>query len=382
MTIRIFDDSDLAKLKEVLDGGNLCSLSGTMTAKFEEAFARAMGVKHAVAYNSAMSVLHGAVAAAGAGAGDEVICDPMVQFGAVAVMYNNAVPVFADVRRDTHLVDPESIRERVTERTKAIICTHLWGLPCDMDPIMEIAKEHKLVVIEDVAHAIYAEYKGRLTGGLGHIGSFSFQQSKQMATGDGGMATTDDDNLWDRLVEYSGARGLATFPRLSWNYRMTELVAAVGLVQLERSRRYVEDAIANAGLYSKAVEDVEWIAPQAVPEGRRHTYHIWAATFEGEKYGIDYGKFQEAAKEKGAKVSFGYIKKPAYLHDLFTAPLAYGRGCPTGCPLYRGVAKYVPGLCPVAEDLMPRLMLIGTSGAKEEHMRNAERLRGAIDMFR
>ncbi len=382
MTVRIFDDRDLAKLKEVLDSGRLCSLSGTMTGKFEEAFAKTMGARHAVAYNSAMSVLHGAVAAAGAGAGDEVICDPMVQFGAVAAMYNNTVPVFADVRRDTHLIDPGSVRERVTERTKAIICTHLWGLPCDMDPIMEIAKEHKLIVIEDIAHAIYAEYKGRLTGTLGHIGSFSFQQSKQMATGDGGMATTDDDNLWDLLIEYSGSRGLATFPRLSWNYRMTELVAAVGLVQLERSRKYVEDAIANAKLYNEVIKEVEWIAPQMVPDGRKHTYHIWTSTFEGDKYGIDYEKFQEAAKGKGVGISFGYIKKPAYLYDLFTAPIAYGRGCPTGCPLYRGVARYVPGLCPAAEDLMPRLMLIGTSGTLEDHIQNAERLREAIDIFR
>ena len=381
MTVRIFDDKDLGYVKEVLDSGNLCSIGGKMTPRFEQAFAEAMGVKHAVAYNSAMSVLHAAVAAAGAGAGDEVICDPLVQFGAVAVMYNNAIPVFADVQRDTHLIDPDSIRERVTERTKAIVLTHLWGLPCDMDPIMEIAKEHHLIVIEDIAHAIYAEYQGRLTGSLGHIGSFSFQMSKQMGIGDGGMATTNDDVLADLMVGGSGNRGRATFPTLMWNYRMNEVVAAVGLAQLERSRQYVQDAIANAMLYNEAVKGTEWIAPQAVPKDRTNTYHIWVGTFEGDRYGVEYDQFQEAAKEEDCKVGFGYISSPAYLHPLFQGPLAYGRGCPTACPLHQGRVDYSPGLCPMAEDIMPRLMLIGTTGPRNEHQENAEKLRKTIERF-
>jgi len=379
MTVRIFDDEDLAEVKKVLDSGNLSSLHGEATRRFQDAFAREMGVRHALAMNSAMSVLHAAVAAASAGAGDEVICDPMVQFGAVAVMYNNAVPVFADVRRDTHLIDPDSIRARVTDRTKAIICTHLWGLPCDMDPIMDIAREHNLVVIEDNAHAIYATYKGRVTGTLGHVGSFSFQMSKQMGMGDAGMATTNDDLLHDRLIDGGGLRGLATFPKLTWNYRINELVSAVGLVQLRRARTYVDQGIANARVHTEAVKDISWIRPQHVPSDRTNTYHIWVATFEGDECGIDYEEFQAAAKEEGVRVGFGYIKKPAYLFDLFQAPLAYGRGCPTGCPLHKGSVRYVPGLCPVAEDLMPRLMLIGTVGRKDDHQANAEKLRRAAE---
>ena len=379
MTMRIFDEEDVAMVREVLQSGNLCSIGGKMTPRFEQAFAEEMRAKHAVAMNSAMSVLHAGVAAAGAGAGDEVICDPLVQFGAMAAMYNNAIPVFADVRRETHLIDPESIRERVTDRTKAIIVTHLWGLPCDMDPIMAIAEEHNLIVIEDIAHAIYATYKGRLTGSLGHIGSFSFQMSKQLGLGDAGMGTTNDEYLHDQLVGGSGTRGRATFPRVMWNYRINEIVSAVGLVQLKRARQYVTDGVANANLYNEAVKDVAWVRPQHVPSDRTNTYHIWVGTFEGDQYGIDYDAFQQAAKEEGCSVGFGYIHVPAYLHEVFRDPLGYGRGCPTACPLHTGRVNYQRGLCPVAEDIMPRLMLIGTVGTRESHRENAEKLRKATE---
>src|SRR4029078_8834477 len=193
-------------------------------------FAAAVESKYAVAVNSGMSALHACLAAADASVGDEVICDPMGQFGAVACFYNNAVPVFADIQDDPNNIAPASIRARITERTRAILCTHLWGVPCDMDEIMSIAAEHDLYVIEDNAHALFARYKGRLTGNLGHMAEFSFQAAKQLATGDGGMATTNDDALHERLTAYSGVRGMATFPELMWNYRMSELVAAVAIV--------------------------------------------------------------------------------------------------------------------------------------------------------
>jgi dTDP-4-amino-4,6-dideoxygalactose transaminase len=328
-----------------------------------------------------MAALHCAVAAAGAGAGDQVICDSLVQFGSMAAIYNNAVPVFADVRQDTHLIDPESVRERITERTKAIICTHLWGLPCDMDPLMEIAQEHDLVVIEDCAHSLFATYRGRMTGTLGHMAEFSFQMSKHLALGDAGMATTSGERFLDSLIDGSGVRGLATFPKLMWNYRLNEMVAAVGLVQLTRARDYVESAIANARLYSEAVKDVEWIRPQVVPSDRTHTYHIWVATFEGEQNGIPLERFKTAIAAREVRVNIGYIQKAPYLYDVYTTPLTYGRGCPMACPLQLSEAQYVEGQCPVAEDLMPRLMLIGTGGEHSTHQENAQKLREVAMQF-
>jgi dTDP-4-amino-4,6-dideoxygalactose transaminase len=380
MTQRYFDHEDLAMLKEVLDANVPSAIDGPWTRRLQTEFAAATEAKYAVAVNSGMSALHACLAAADASVGDEVICDPMVQFGAVACFYNNAVPVFADVRRDTHNVDPESIRSRITERTRAILCTHLWGLPCDMDEIMAIARRHDLYVIEDNAHALFARYKGRMTGNLGHMAEFSFQAAKQLATGDGGMMTTNDDALHERLIAYSGIRGMATFPELMWNYRMSELVAAVALVQLRRAQEYVRQGIAAARYYTDAVADIPWIRPQHVPPDRTHVYHLWAATFEGEKHGIDRDAFArqlEAVKIKGG-FGLGYIQKPAYLHDVIRKPLAYKHGCPTHPPYYQGNgARYEPGLCPVAEDLMPRLILISTVGPPDAHRRNADALRRA-----
>jgi perosamine synthetase len=380
MTQRYFDHEDLALLKEVLDANVPSAIDGQWTRRLQQEFAAANESKYAVAVNSGMSALHACLAAADASVGDEVICDPMVQFGAVACLYNNAVPVFADVQRDTHNIDPQSIRRRITERTRAILCTHLWGVPCDMEEIMSIARAHGLFVIEDNAHALFARYKGRMTGNLGHMAEFSFQAAKQLATGDGGMMTTNDDALYERLIAHSGVRGMATFPELMWNYRMSELVAAIGVVQLRRAHTYVEQGIAAGRIYDDAVADIPWIRPQHTPPDRTNVYHLWAATFEGDKVGIDRAVF---ARELGAvqiKGGFGlgYIQKPAYLHDVIRKPLAYKHGCPTRPPYYQGnMANYEPGLCPVAEDLMPRLILISTVGEPDEHRRNGGALRQA-----
>ena len=380
MTQRYFDHEDLAMLKEVLDANVPSAIDGQWTRRLQKEFAAATEVKYAVAVNSGMSALHACLAAADASVGDEVICDPMVQFGAVACFYNNAVPVFADVQRDTHNIDPTSIRSRITERTRAILCTHLWGVPCDMDEIMAIARQHNLFVIEDNAHALFARYKGRMTGSLGHMAEYSFQAAKQLATGDGGMMTTNDEALHERLIAYSGVRGMATFPELMWNYRMSELVAAVAIVQLHRARAYVEQGIAAGKIYNDAVAEIPWIRPQHTPADRDNVYHLWAATFEGDQHGIQRDAFArelEAVKIKGG-FGLGYIQKPAYLHDVIRKPLAYKRGCPTHPPYYDGAgARYEPGLCPVAEELMPRLILISTVGPPDEHRRNADALRRA-----
>src|SRR5439155_7016554 len=151
----------------------------------------------------------------------------------------------------------------------------------------------------------------------------------------------------------------------------------VALVQLRRAPTYVEQGIAAAKFYTDAVKDISWIRPQHTPADRTNTCHLWAATFEGDKHGIsrhDFARELDAVKIKG-NFGLGYIQKPAYLHDVIRKPLAYKHGCPTHPPYYQGNnARYEPGLCPVAEDLMPRLILISTVGAPDEHRRNADAL--------
>ena len=373
---RRFDEEDLAKVKEVLDSGVLVSTAGTQVRKFEEEFAQAVRAKYAVAVCNAMAGLHAAVVAAGAGAGDEVVVDPMVTFAALACMYNNATPVFADIDPETHTMLPESLEERITERTKAVIVTQLWGLCADMDEIVRIAHDRGLLVIEDCAHALFATYKGRYAGTIGDIGVFSFQQSKHMTTGDGGMVVCASEELEERVRQFITFSTVP--PALAWNYRMNELTAAVGRVQLTRAKDYVRYCQENARLYNEAVEGCEWIVPQATPEGRENAYHIWAAAFYGDRCGISIDQFRERCEQVGVSLSIGYIGKPAYLQPVINQPVAYGRGCPVQCPLGAGV-RYEEGLCPNAEELMGRLILIGAGGEREGHEANAEKLRQVIE---
>jgi dTDP-4-amino-4,6-dideoxygalactose transaminase len=384
MPVRVFGDEELALLKEVLDSGNLSGLGGgKMTPRFEKEFAEALGAKHGVAMNSAMSVLHAAVKAAGAGAGDEVLCDPVCVFGAIAAMYNNAVPVFVDVKRQTWNMDPDRIEEKITGRTKALIVTHVWGLAAEMDRIVDIAHRHGLIVIEDCAHSLFATYKGRNTGTWGDIGSFSFQMSKQIGLGDGGMAVTDSDELAKQLSLNAGAPtfGSVAFD-LHYNYRITELVAAVGIGQLHRARGYIQGLIEIAEIYDRVIRECPWIALQRGPAESTHTFHLWGATFRGDEVGIELKDFKAALKETGAGISVGYTNMPAYRHPAIAQRLGYGRGCPLDCPHYQGTGnRYPDGLCPNTEWVMPRILMTWTYGTREHHQASADRLRKAIQMM-
>ncbi|MBI2300628.1 MAG: DegT/DnrJ/EryC1/StrS family aminotransferase, partial [Armatimonadetes bacterium] len=233
----------------------------------------------------------------------------------------------------------------------------------------------------DCAHAIYATHDGTYAGCNGDVGVFSFQMSKQMALGDAGMVVCRTAELREAMNEMVT---FGTMPkRVGWNYRINEVVAAIGRVQLRRARGYVEDCIAAAQLYNQAVAGCDWIVPQAVPAGRRHAYHIWAARFEGERAGISREAFNAALGQAGVHLTAGaYLDgKPPYLHRTIAEPLGYGKGCPVRCPHRTHEQHYAPGLCPAAEDLMARLMIGGTSGGMEAHEAAAERLRHVIAQF-
>ncbi len=378
MPVRVFDDVEMRLLKEVLDSGNLSSMGGQMTARFEAAFAEAVGTKHGVAMNSAMSVLHACLMAVGVEAADEVICDPVCVFGAVAVMYANAVPVFVDVNPVTWNMDPGLIEAKITERTKALIVTHVCGLPAEMDRITDVCKRHKVAVIEDCAHSLFATYKRRPAGSWGDIGSFSFQMSKQLALGDGGMAVTNDEELAHRLGLHAGAPTFhSTACGLHYNYRMNEQTAAIGLGQLEKAKRYIQELMEIGAAYDHAVAPFAWLRAQNGPAEAVHTYHLWGCRFEGDAHGISLDDFKRVLEEEKCAVSIGYTGMPAYKHPLIAERLGYGKGCPLDCPLYLGRNnRYPEGLCPQAEDLFKRLMLVYTFGLKEEQLANAERLHG------
>jgi len=367
MPVRTFGAEEMEYLEQVLDSGKLSVLSGgKMQGRFEKAFARAHKARHAVAMNSAMSVLHASVITAGVGPDDQVICDPVCVFGALAVLYQRGKPVFVDCQPVTFNMDPEQIEAKITRRTKAIIVTHIGGLPAEMDRIVPIARRHGLTVIEDCAHAFLAEYKGKFAGAWGDIGSFSFQASKQLGLGDGGMAITNKKKIAAALALHAGAPTLlAVAHGVHYNFRMNEPTAAIGLAQLPKIRRACRELIKIARMWDRAVEDCPWIATQRAPDGAQSTYHLWVATFEGEKCGIGPKRFLNALKKHRLLFSLGYTRRAAYQHPVFAK--AFPKG------------TYPKGLCPNAEYMVPRMILGYPMIPMEDAVRYAEGLRRVVD---
>ncbi len=373
MARKVFDETDLAAIRRVFETGNLSYLGGIAALELEGKVRQRLGCRYAVAIHSAMAGLQMGLMAIGVGEGDEVICDPIVPFGAKAVLYQHARPVFADIDPATHNVSPASIRERITERTKAIVVTHLWGLPAPMDEIMAIAREHKLGVVEDCAHALFATLDGKEAGTFGTAGVFSFQQSKHLSTGDGGLIVTNDPYVWEQCNNM--LRFGVIPPRLSWNFRMNEVTAAVASVQWDRAGAYVGEDRRSGRLYTEVVAGYPALSHPAGDARRTHSYHIWAATYRGdETLGVEQQRFQEICKEEGVQAGFGYIKVPPYLHTMFSLGNGFGNAVWKDAP-----CPYRRGYCPEAEDVLPRLMMITVSTQPYEfHQRNAEALGRAL----
>jgi len=367
MPVRNFGEEELVYLKEVLSSGNLSVLSGgKMQGRFERAFARAHGAKYGVAMNSAMSVLHASVMTAGVGPGDEVICDPVCVFGALAVLYERGTPVFVDCKPVTFNMDPAQIEDRITSRTRAIIVTHVGGLPAEMDRIVPVARKHGLVVIEDCAHAFLATYKGKHAGSWGDIGSFSFQMSKQLALGDGGMAVTSKKRVARELALHAGAPTFHSVAHgVHYNFRMNEQTAAIGLAQMPKITKACRELVEIAHMWDDTIEQTPWLTAQRGPDGANSTYHLWVATFEGDKYAISRKRFAEALKRHRAPFSIGYTNRPAYRHPVFAKVFPKG--------------TYPRGLCPNAEHMVPRMVLGYTMVSMTDARRAAEALRRTIE---
>jgi perosamine synthetase len=378
---RVFGDLEMQYLKEVLDSGKLgwYHEEGSMTTRFEQAFAKKVGVKFGVTRNSAMTALAQAVSVSGAGTGTEVICDPIVHFGAVAALYFNAVPRFADVHYDTYLMDSASVRANITDKTKALIVTNLWGLCAELDEIRKICDEHGIFMIEDCAHNMGSYWKGKHAGTYGDLNCFSFQQGKHLPTGDGGMMTTDRADLYDKLYnEWAFSGESPAF--LTLNFRMNEMTAAVGLGQLQRLDAYIEEYTQSLHILDEAIGDCKWLRNRHVPNEAVQSGYIWVCTWEGDKHGLDYGRFQQVVRELGLPLRFGFTGAPAYTFDIFKVSTAYHQlDCPIRCPFYTSDYRYQAGLCPTAEDLIPRLVMSGLiEVAPAEARQRADLLRQAI----
>lgn len=368
----IMDEKEVNAVMEVLKSRNLSTFhssfaGGEKVREFESNFASYHKVKHAIAVNSGTAALHIAVAAAGVGPGDEVIIPPYT-FSATAttVLHHNGIPVFADIDLKTFNIDPEKIREKITPQTKAIIPVHLYGNVADMDSIMEIAQEHNLIIIEDNAQSPGATYNGKLAGTIGHMGTFSFQETKNIMTGEGGMTISNDDKLAERarLVRNHGEYFLEGKPRdyvhniLGWNYRMTELEAAIGVEQLKRLDELNDIRIKNAEYLTKGLSKIEGIEPPYVSDKVKHVYHMYATLYDEEKFKVPRQKVVEALEAEGIPIWPGH-KRPLYENPLFMEKKTYGeKGCPFTCAFYKGNVTYEKNMCPLAEEACKKAIVL------------------------
>ncbi|MHC1632058.1 MAG: DegT/DnrJ/EryC1/StrS family aminotransferase [Methanotrichaceae archaeon] len=298
---------ELEGIEAVLESGMLSQ--GEVVARFEEKFARYVGTDQAVATNSGTSALHTALAALGIKEGDEVVTTPFTFVStATSVLMQRAWPVFCDIDRRTYNIDPDQIQEVITNNTKAVIVVHLYGLSCDMNPILEIAEDRGIKVVEDACQAHGAEYLSRKAGSMGDIGIFSFYPTKNMTTGEGGMITTSDAQVAERsrVIRNHGQSQRYVHEVMGYNYRMTNLAAAIGLSQLKMLDQFNAKRRENARYYDQNLK----VNPPFVPQGLKHVYHQYTIEVN------DRDKFLKHLEKQG--VGYGvYYPVPLHKQPLF-----------------------------------------------------------------
>ncbi|MFX0148901.1 MAG: DegT/DnrJ/EryC1/StrS family aminotransferase [Candidatus Hodarchaeota archaeon] len=316
----------------VMESQMLTLLHGEAVKTFEKEFANYIGVKHAIGVNTGTAALHIAIAALNIGPGDEVIVPPFTFIAtASSILHNNAIPIFADIDGKTYTLDPKSVKEKVNSKTKAIIPVHLAGISANMDSLTEIAKENNIFIIEDAAQSIGTKYNGKKVGSIGDIGCFSFYPSKNITTGEGGMITTNSDEIAEqcRLLRHHGEPSWYTYDRLGYNYRMTEIQGAIGKVQLRRIDQFIEIRNKNAQYLSDGVSEIKGIDPPFIPKYCEPAFNYWIGRIH--PYIIGLNKTQFIEKFPNSKILY---PKPLYETKLFQNKVGYPKGCPWSCPFY------------------------------------------------
>jgi len=339
----------------------------SLTQEFEEKFSEKFGVKYSIAINSGTSGLHAALAAAGVGPGDEVIQPSVtVVMDSYVTLHMGATPVFVDINPDTWNIDVDEIEKNITQKTKAIIVVSLYGLPVDIDPIMELARKYNIVVIDDSAETVLSDYKGSISGTCADIGVYSFEKSKHMTSGsEGGMIVTNNETLAEKsrkfagigyknLTATAGRTSLASsvfqdpnyerFDSIGYNYRMNIITAACGIAQLEILDELVENRKKIGAMFLKAVEGCSWIKTQKVYDYCEHSYFTFAIVYNGS---IPWKDFYNRYLEMGGDGFYG-CWKPPYLEPSLRGRNFDGR-------------KYPEGSFPVAEEYQKKIMAFKTN---------------------
>lgn len=339
------------------------SSSGKYIDLFEKTFSKFCQVKQGVACSNGTTAIHLALEAAGIGRGDEVIIPTFTMIAtANAIIYSGARPVLIDAEKETWNIDVTKIKEKITSKTRAIIPVHTYGHPVDMDPVMELAKERDLIVIEDAAEAHGAEYKGRRTGSLGHIGCFSFYANKIITTGEGGMIVTNDEEIAERarlLRNHAFTEPRFMHKELGFNYRMTNIQAAIGVAQMEYADTLVQRRIHNTQRYNSLLKEIPGITLPPKKDWAKNVYWMYGVLIEKE-FGISAAQVREKLGKKEIDTRSFFLP----MHRQ---------------PLYAKKDERFPdtnGVFPIAEELWKKGVYLPSSShlAEQEIKRIAETL--------
>jgi dTDP-4-amino-4,6-dideoxygalactose transaminase len=357
-----FGADEIKELKEALAQETLFYVRGTKVKGLCANFGRMIGAKHVVAASSGTAAIHVALGVVGIRPGDEVITSPITDFGTViGILYQNAIPTFADLDAHTYNMTPESIEKAVTRKTRAVLVVHLAGNSADMTGIMRVAKRHQLAVIEDCAQSILARYKGRPVGTIGDVGCFSLNDWKHISVGDGGLVVTNRDEWALKMAMFAdknyrrtpGGSPLREIAMLAPNYRMTELQGAVGLAQLRKVKRICRRRNAIGDATTKGISGIPGVHPHKVTPGGWCTYWFYMFRVDPDVLGCSRDEFTQALAAEGLAATAGYIPTPVYQWEIFRNLTVYpGSRCPYGCARARKGIRYPAGLCPESERIL------------------------------
>jgi len=328
---RSFGEEELSLLKKVIASGTLNCTKGTVVREFEAKFAASLGMPFCRTTTSGTAAVHSAVAAVDPEPGDEIITSPITDMGAITpILYQTAIPVFADVDPLTYNVSAETIERKITRRTRAVIVTHLFGNTCDMDPIIDLCRRKGIRLIEDCAQAFGATYKGKPVGTMGDIGVFSLQQTKHMTAGEGGMVVARDEALSRRMRLFIDKAWGYGDPKpdhyfLAMNYRMTELTGAVALAQFEKLPAMVKQRVAMADSLTRQIEGVRGVRPPQKTPGCNPVYWRYALRVDADAFKGRADALGAKLKEQGIFCAPRYVQKLAFECEVLRDQRTFGK---------------------------------------------------------
>ena len=391
--------NELLYIDRVLNSEQWSSTEGSWTGRLEREFAKKFNSKYGVAFNSGTSTMHAALLALGVKPGDEVISPALsVIMNTSTTIHANAVPVYADILPDTFTIDPEDIRRKITPKTKAIMVVSVYGLPCEMDEIMGISSEFNIPVIEDNAECFLSKYKGKMVGTFGDFASYSFENSKHMSCGEGGMIITNNKSYAKKCRKFGGhgfknleaeegrvKANLDIFQNpnykrhdeIGYNYRLSEILSSIALAQLERLDELVQLRKDSAEIFLDVIKDYDFLIPQFTPDYSENSYWALGVKYEGnEKLGVSWYDFRKAYMDNGGDGIYGAWSVP------YLEPVMSDRNFINRFPdIYKNI-RYERGLCPIAEEVQSKLMVFKTNYRNLDlAKRKADVLRKTIEGF-